>query len=482
MTKFEFRKVFYQTVISAVLSFLTFAFSFVRVYYFSKKLSVEDFGVLSLLLTISAFLMYMFTLGSYQYLFKNLNGTAQEQKEALWTAVFTTGFIGSLAVVVTWFFKDAISYRLNLQGYSDVLFQTVCLTALTSLMTIFLYYHYGKGKNNFQNFLQFLRGSLWIIVAMAISYFINLNLPAIFVIINLCMLLILLFSIPFNQFDVLMPIQVTVSEVKKLLRYCIPLLPYFAGVWGIPMLVRTQLNIYNGAKDVALFSVAYTLMEIVFMFISTITATLSPYFFAEESEEGKPEKAYNIMLKYSILGIVMIIPFIEIARFELIDLITSEKYKSAGEYIPLLMFFPFIRVMIIVFEQVYLKESKTMYLGIVYTFAMLLAFGLSLWLIPSYSVMGAIISSLISYLVVFLLLLLKQTHKIDPRIFNFKALSTFTVVIALATLALTFLPIHNFIKWIPLSAVILLGLIYIPVLTSEEKQKLFAFLKIKSNG
>lgn len=482
MTKFEFRKVFYQTVISAVLSFLTFGFSFVRVYYFSKKLSVEEFGVLSLLLTISAFLMYIFTIGSYQYLFKNLNGTAQEQKEALWSSVFITGLIGSIAVLITWFFKDGIAYELNLQGYSAELFQTVCLTASTSVMTIFLYYHYGKGRNNFQNFLQFLRGSLWIIVAIAFSFVMNLDLSTIFIVINVSMLFILLISVPFKQLNLLMPFHVSFTELKKLFRYCVPLLPYFAGVWGIPMLVRTQLNIYNGAREVALFSVAYTLMEIVFMFISTITATLSPYFFAEESEEGKPEKAYNIMLKYSILGIVMIIPFIEIARFDLIDLITSEEYRSAGEYMPLLMFFPLIRVMIIVFEQVYLKESKTMYLGIVYSLAMVLAFVLSLWLIPSYSVMGAIVSSLIAYLTVFLLLLIKQTHKIDPRIFNIKALLAFSLVVVSVTSALSFVPIHNFIKWLPLIVIMLLGLNYIPVLTSEEKQKILGFLKIKNNG
>jgi O-antigen/teichoic acid export membrane protein len=84
----HFKKILLQGIISAILSFLTFAFGFLRVYYFSKKLPMEDFGVFSLLLLVSAFLMYLFTFGSFQFLFKYVAERHRETRAAFWAAIF----------------------------------------------------------------------------------------------------------------------------------------------------------------------------------------------------------------------------------------------------------------------------------------------------------------------------------------------------------------------------------------------------------
>lgn len=408
-----------------------------------------------------------------------MSESEEKRTSAFWTSLLLTAGLGVLGVVITYFTKEQLADVLNLGIYKNELFQTVLLTALTAVMTIFLYFHYGLGHNNFQNFLQFLRGSLWVIICIAISLFMELTLTNIILVINVCMIFILLFSIPVKHLSNLFPIKFNALNFKELINYCVPLLPYFAGVWGIPMIIRTQLNIYEGAKDVALFSVCYTLMEIVFMFISTITATLSPYFFAEEKNNEKPGLLYNIMLKYSVLCILLIIPFIYISRYDLILLITSDKYLSAGHYIPLLIVFPLLRVIIVVFEQVYLKESKTIYLGVVYSIAMLLAFVLSVWLIPAYSIFGAIISSLVSYGLLFIFLFIKQRHKMDFTYLNFLALFKLCVLIGIVVFALGFVPIHSFIKWLPLALIMILGLYLLPIFSEQEKNKLLSFLKIK---
>jgi O-antigen/teichoic acid export membrane protein len=474
-----FKKLFFQTVVSVILSFATFAFGFIRVYYFSKHLSMEDFGALSLLLTVSAFLLYIFTLGSFQFLFKSVNEGLEEKRSAFTASVVVTSVISLLFGLVSLLFADRITSLIGLSEYKKEFLLMVLVSATTSLMTVFLYYHYGLGKNNFQNFLQFLRASLWVIGAIIISVFMELSLYHVFWIINLAMIIILILSVPWRELKDLLSFSAENFKFTKLIKYCIPLMPYFAGVWGIPMIIRTQLNINDGTKNVAIFSVAYTLMEIVFMFISTITATLSPYFFGAEDKNDKPNLFYNIMLKYSILSIILIIPFIFMLRYDIILLVASEKYLAAGKYIPLLVFFPLLRVLIIVFEQYFLKSAQTAYLGLIYIGGLLASFVFALVLIPGYSIYGAIYASLATYLLVFLCLVLKQKGMIDYGYIRIPAVIVLTVIMWASVYALEFLEISNWLKIIPLSVAAILCVSFLPVLNQQEKSKLLVLLKLK---
>lgn len=440
---------------------------------------MADFGILSLLLTISAFLLYVFTLGSFQFLFKSVNEGAEECKSALWASAILTAGIGLVGVLITYLFIYPISKVLGLTGYEDELLLIVLVSATTSVMTVFLYYHYGFGRNNFQNFLQFLRGSLWVIVAIVISLLFDLNLKNTLWIINGSMIFILLLSIPWSELKLLTEIKVNHINFSKLFAYCIPLLPYFAGVWGIPMIIRTQLNIYDGAKNVAIFSVAYTLMEIVFMFISTITATLSPYFFAETENNQKPGLFYNIMLKYSIVSIVLIVPFVFMLRNDIILLVASEKYLVASKYIPLLIFFPLLRVLIIVFEQYLLKHSQTLYLGAVYALGMLVSFILAIILIPRFSIYGAITASLTAYLCVFISLFIKQRKIVDVEYLRFPAIIGVALILWATVFALGLLNVSNWLKIVPLGIAAFACVYFLPVFNEQEKDKLMLLLKLK---
>lgn len=480
MNSVSFKKIFFQTVVSTFLSFSTFAIGFLRVFYFSKNLSMEEFGILSLLLTLSAFLMFVFTLGSFQFLFKSVNEGPEASQSALAASLIVTVVISFVSIIITLFFIDGISSLLNLNAYKSEIKLTIIATATSSVMMVFLFHHYGLGRNNFQNFLQFLRGSLWVIVSIVFSLFFNLSLIRILMIINLCMCLILLISVPWEQLPAIFSIKLKDIFFSKLIRYCIPLFPYFAGVWGIPMILRTELNVYSGAKDVAIFSVAYTLMEIISMFTSTITGTLSPYFFAESADNTKPGLFYNIMLKYSVVCIMLIIPFVFMIRYDIILLVSSKKYLIAGDYIPLLILLPLLRIIIGVFEQHYLKASQTIYLGITYTITMLLSFVLSIILVPHYSILGAIYASLASYAFLFICLYVKQRGLVDFVYLNGSALVAQVLILWGTVYVLSFFNFSNFYKIIPLGMVALLSLIYLPILNEEEKNKILTFLHKKN--
>lgn len=479
MSSPRFKKLLKQTAISALLSFLTFAFGFVRVSYFSKRMTMEDFGMLSLLLSYSAFLMYGFTLGSFQYLFKCVNQGEAAKRSGLWSALILTVLVSFIGTTLVFLFSASICQHLNISAYQTEFKLTVLATATTALTMVFLFYHYGLGRNNFQNLLQFLRGSLWVIVAIITSLFFDLTLAQVLIVFNLCIFGILLLAIPWKELPALLVHPLKGISFQPLFRYCLPLFPYFAGVWGIPTIIRSQLNIYEGPKTVALFNVGYTLMEIVFLFVSSITATLSPYFFASSGEENKPGQLYNIMLKYSVLLVLMIVPFVYITRFDIILLLTSEKYRQAGNYIPLLLFLPLLRMLILVFEQVYLKESKTFFLGSVHGLGMLLSFVLSTLLVPRFGIAGAIYSSLTSYLFLFICLYWKQRRQIDYTYQNLGAVSAFCVFVWAAVFFVNLFPLNSFIKAVLIAVVAVFSLMALPVFNQLEKRMFLSLFKSK---
>ncbi len=479
MSAVPYRRVFFQTIVSVLLSVLTFAFGFVRVYFFSKELSMEQFGVLSLLLTMSSFMVYILTLGSFQYLFRNVNTDVEKCRPAFWISILATAALSLLSVLIVTLFGHKIANALNLKDYYFELVLMIVGTGLTSIMTVLQYFHYGLSRNNLQNFLQFLRGSLWVVVSVVTGVLFGLSLVKILIIFNVCIAFVLLLSIPWRELYFLMPLVVSRQSVQELWKYCLPLLPYFAGVWGIPMIVRSQLNIYQGAKEVALFSVAYTLMEIVFMFVSTISNTLTPYFFSELKEDNKPGLFYNLMLKCSVVAILLILPFIFILRYDIILIVSSEKYLPAGDFIPLLIFFPLLRVLITVFEQYFLKVSKTLYLGITYIIGIVLCLILTIILIPLYSVYGAILASLIAYGLILILLSVKQMKLVDFAYQRIPAQLTLLGILWGMVYLLSFFEFSNFYKIFPLGICALISLFLVPIFDTRERKKFFSLLGLK---
>jgi O-antigen/teichoic acid export membrane protein len=478
LSRFQINGLIIQTLISAFFNFSSFAIGFLRVYYFSKNLTIEDFGVLSLLLTISAFLMYVFTFGSYQFLFKKVSEGSEEIRMTLGTSIFVTLTVSFFFIAGYILFSNEISEYLNLESQKKELLLILTGTATTSIMMQLLFYHYGLRRNNFQNLLQFMRGSLWVIISIVFSLFLKLTLFNVLIIFNISIALILLISLPWGEWESILPFTISKDSLRCLMSYCIPLLPYFAGVWGIPLIVRAQLNILNGAKDVAIFSVAYTMMEMVFMFISNITATISPYFF-EKKFLSEQSKLYNVMLKYSVIATISIVPFVFMLRKDVILMVASEDYLVAAEYMPLLILFPLLRVIIVVFEQQFLKSSKTTYLGIVYVVGMLISFLVAMALIPVYSVYGAIISSLTSYFFIFVCLAIGQEKIIDFRYLGLINLFKLLILNCSALVVLELIDFSNFIKIIPLSLITISGLLFLPILDHDEKSKILNILKIR---
>ena len=173
-----------QALFAAVINVVIFSCSIIRVYFFSKGLSVEEFGVLSIMLTASAFGTYFFTLGSFQYVFKN--ASSQENKYlALKTALLLSCCISVFTYIIFYFFNDYILSGIGLKGYGNIVEQNLLSSFLMSVLMLISFIRLGELKNNEYNLIQLLRQVPWIMICFLVyTFFGKIELETVFIIIN----------------------------------------------------------------------------------------------------------------------------------------------------------------------------------------------------------------------------------------------------------------------------------------------------------
>ena len=113
-----------QALFAAIINVVIFSCSIIRVYFFSKGLSVEEFGVMSIMLTASAFGTYFFTLGSFQYVFKNASSNDNKYL-AFRTSLLFSCCISIFTYIIFFFFKEYILSAIGLEGYGNIVEQNL---------------------------------------------------------------------------------------------------------------------------------------------------------------------------------------------------------------------------------------------------------------------------------------------------------------------------------------------------------------------
>lgn len=408
-----------QAVFSVLINGLIFGSSILRVYFFSKALSVEDFGILSLLLTISGFGTYLFSIGSFQYVFKNA-ASSEKKYDAFRTAIVLTIIMSSAMLLFYVVLQEAILKRYHLELYRQSMLLNFSSTFLMTILMHISFLRQGEMDNNRYNIIQFLRQVPWILASIVLFFVAGkIDIEVIFIIINISLLISI--SLSLRREDLKSLFRWRSLSFSELFSYSLPLLPYYLGLWGIPMILRSSIGASLGYASLAVFSVSYTMIDIVFLFVSAISSTLTPYFFHQSDDFGEKYQ-YNRMLRVSCIGTLFALFAVMVFGDVMVLFLTSEKYKSAIGLLYILFPIAVIKIVSLNFEQLLLKKSMTRELGFVYLVSILATFFVSKIAIPEWGIAGALVSSFVPQLVIFLILFLYQRGMLDASLIRRSAL------------------------------------------------------------
>ena len=389
--KLIIREIFTNTIWISIGNVSTVISGFLLIPLYTSTLTVSNYGAIDLVMILISFFLPFVTLQSADALQTFLLKKRQNNNNLFFNSIiiFIVGFLFSLL-----FFKVVDSFS---DGMALWFYIVLLLMGLNMILSSF---YKGINKIKISSFSSVIESlSLIITMFVLLSYY-NQGIRGFFISIIFSKSLSFIFYLShFILFENDKDFEINLKTVKLILVFSIPLIPNMLGWWISNLSDRYLIKYFLGFESNGIYALAVKFPLIINVIGSIL---ISSWMISSiKNIELKNSRLFkgmfflfsNILLTL-VIGIVFILPYI----FPLI--IKSNQYFEAMEYIPILMISVFFSAFSSLFGVTYLAENKTKLAALTTIISGLLNILLNLILIPIYGIWGAVISTLISFLVI----------------------------------------------------------------------------------
>lgn len=387
------KEVFIYGITSSISKFVGLFLVPIYTRFFSK----EDYGTMDVIVTIVAIstVFGMMQLESavarYYYNEKNDDYRKTMVSTAMWTII-----IASLLIfVILIFFSSYLSLILfNKPIYSTIIVigcLTIPFSNLTSFFTVIIRFK----KKPFHYFLfQIFQIFSTIILTIYLIVFAKLGIVAVF-----CGQL-LGFSISSVLMAVYLRKELTLiwkkDELKKMMRYSLPLVPAVAGNLANSYFNRFLMIGYLSLAEIGLYAVALKIASVFQLIGSAFRMAWAPFFW-ETFENDNNHKAIFVRIQKEFSALVlMLVIFVTLFSKELVLLLTTELYLPASQLIGLISLSMVINSVIMQITGIGPGiKKKTEYNTLIYFCSLAANIGALFIIVPTYGLIGVPISMLL---------------------------------------------------------------------------------------
>jgi len=241
--------------------------------------------------------------------------------------------------------------------------------------------------------------------------------------IAISMLLFGLLSLLLIYFRGFMTFRFNKLLFTEALAFGLPLIPHNLSGW-----LRTGVNIVLitdilGSKQTGFYNLGSQFAMIVFFIGNGFTMALTPVIYEKLANINPSENLKLVRINYAFFGglILLALAVSAVAPFA-IETFFDERYHPSIPFIPWLSFaFAFFSMYFAVVTYLF-HYKKTVMLSVISTLSGLLNFGICYWLVTTVGAIGAAQASFISFLFMFLVVLI-YANKLHPLPwFNLKAI------------------------------------------------------------
>lgn len=192
-----------------------------------------------------------------------------------------------------------------------------------------------------------------------------------------------------------------IDAVKYTLKLSIPLIPHNLSNGILFSSDRIIIKKFCSSADVAIYSLGYSITKLVYMFVQSINQAYTPWLYEQIKKENLSEvRNAGRVLVYAILvavcGVLLVAP-------ECILIFGGVKYTEVINVLPIIIigsYFQFLYTLYVNYEY-YLKITSVISVGTV--IAAGVNFGLNIMFVPRFGYVAAAYTTLISYIVLYLL-------------------------------------------------------------------------------
>lgn len=192
--------------------------------------------------------------------------------------------------------------------------------------------------------------------------------------------------------------------LRHMMKFAIPLIPMTVMIWILTLSDRYVLLHYHGSDAVGFYGIALRFTNLLNVVISAVSMAYTTFAFSSKDDENAKRVYYYI---YNIESVLLLAVSFSIGLFgkEIIQIMTAEAYSSSFEPLRDLMFAQSIYAMTTVVGYGIYFEKKSVYSFIAVTAGAVLNLGLNFLLIPQYGIRAAALTTLLGYLLNYLITL-----------------------------------------------------------------------------
>jgi len=431
----ELKKLFGNKVVKAgswytVTNFFTKGIAFLTLPIFTRLLSTEDYGIVSLFTSWVGIFSIIISLDLMGSVGRGKTEFKERYDEFASSILFLSLIIFSIFLTFFILFSDFFS---NLVGLEKPLFY---LMIFGSYFTFVLNFTLSKFRFEYKYKVTSIITILKALVAVGLSIYLILyvfdqneyygrivgQMSPLFIV-----GVIFLFYILFKGKKL-----VDFKYWKFALVLSIPLIPHNISHIINSQFDRIVIDRYVGSAETGIYSFAYNLSMIVTVLLSSINTAWVPWFF----EKMEKMDYSNIKNKGKMFRDIFTIGFglMLLLSPEIVKIMADESYWEGLVILPIVflgIYFQFLYTFEVNVEF-FLKKTSLISLGTMLSAG--INVGLNFWLVPKYGYMAAAYTTLISYMFLFIFHYIFTSKVIKMKIFglkfhSFAIISSFSITI-----------------------------------------------------
>ncbi len=406
--------------------------AFILLPIYASYLNADSFGTVDLIISILPLIAPIFTLQSTETVFRFICGENSEK-------VITKNISNALA-----------TYALGLAGFSAIYFPVYIINRYNNCLLLYFYFILTYGGIFLQQIARGINKNKEYAIAGVISTIVQAGFNIVLIVnfkmqaesllisaiaASIIISVFLIFILKVWKFVDYRTIKK--EEIRKQLKYGIPLVPNQICWWANSALCKFLLLYYHGTSATGLFAFAGKFPNLITTINSIFLLAFVENLIIENKSGGMDvffSKSFKLFFMFESLIIAFLLPITKVY----IHVTISNTYSSAIEYIPVLYvgtIFSFLATML---GSVYTTKMKTinaLLTTLISAFANLIC---GCVLIPKLGVMGVALANSISAFVYMLIRVISVKKIIIFKIKVFELIPTSAILIS--TLFLYYLP------------------------------------------
>ena len=435
--------------------------AFFTVPIFTRLLSTSDYGILTTYNSWISILAMLVGFALHTGIRIAFVDYKEEMKDFMATTTTFTLMSGGLLSVAIIFVSRLISFELNTTLIILCLLQSIA-TALVEDYSMYLMMQY---RYKFRTVLMILPNLISVILSViAIKYLLTKDLyigrivpTALTVIIFGILVCVLVYSKSrcFLNRDYL----------KYALSFSLPLILHGIALNILSQSDRTMITWLADSSQTGTYSLIYNFSIIAPVITTSLEGIWVPWFYNKLQKKIYDEinvvaKDYINLMTYCMIGVIMVGP-------EVVKLLASSNYWDGIKIIPPVVLSNFIIFAYTLYVNIEHYHKKTKGITFNTVIAAITNIILNLLLIPRYGYVAAAFTTLVSYLVSFVLHAYKS-KKLEPNLYSITYFALPLMEIVIATVLFYVFMDNSIVRWVIL-------IIYVVAMLAKERNRIVVY-------